>query len=328
MKIIVVGTGSIGLRHAKNLTDMGHEVYAVDVNPEHLSMASSCAKKMFGSLDDALALKPEAAFICTFSNCHISPALKCADAGCHLFIEKPLSLKIDRDVNKLIGIAEKKNLISMVGCNMRFHPAISYIHDALESDPRFSKKLWADIECGYYLPFAKKDHKSSYMANKDKGGNIIFDAIHELDYAAWFFGKPREIFCSQARLSDVTVDVSDAADILIRFDSGAACSLHMDYLQHGYGRRCKVVCKDASIVWDFAFGKIGIVSAENSRWEWKDFELPIYLNQMYVDEAKYFLECVSDNKQTFNSIKESLVALKLAILADKGYYAKRWEKFR
>jgi hypothetical protein len=52
--------------------------------------------------------------------------------------------------------------------------------------PRFGKRLWADLEFGFYLPFAKKDYESSYMANRRLGGNLIFDDIHEIDLAVCY----------------------------------------------------------------------------------------------------------------------------------------------
>ena len=138
MKIIVVGTGSIGARHLKNLVSLGHEVYAVDIRIDELDEIASLSKGSFRSLDEALKIKPDAAFICTYSNGHIEPALKCAEAGCHLFIEKPLSLNME-GVDELVKTVKKRNLISMVGCNMRFHPAIAHLHDTLDGNASFRK---------------------------------------------------------------------------------------------------------------------------------------------------------------------------------------------
>lgn len=325
MKVIVVGVGSIGIRHLQNLIELKHDVYAVDINIENLNKASSFTKGIFDSLDEALKIKPDVAFICTYTNNHVHPAIDCAKAGCHPFIEKPLSLNMD-GVNELIEIVDKRNLISMVGCNMRFHPAILYVYDTLNNNRAFSKKLWANLEFGYYLPFAKENYESCYMANKGMGGNLIFDVIHELDYAVWFFGEPTEVFCAKGKLSNLKIDTEDNVDMIIKFKSGVVCNVHMDYLQHSYSRRCKVVCEKGTIVWDFAYGNIGIITLLDRHWLWKDMKIDIYYNQMYMDETKYFLDCVISGKETFNSIKRSLPILKLAILADRSCYTNVWER--
>ena len=325
MKVLIVGTGSIGTRHLKNLFELGHEVYAVDISAENLEKVSSFTKVSFGSLDEALKIRPDIAFICTYSHDHIAPAVQCADAGCHLFIEKPLSINLN-GVDKLLAIIDRKNLTSMVGCNMRFHPAVSYIHNTLTSNLSFSKKLWGNFEFGFYLPFDKKDYQNSYKAKKSMGGNLIFDGIHELDCAVWFFGEPAEVICSKDIISSLQIDTEDHVEMIIKFTSGAVCTIHMDYLQHGYSRRYKVVCENGTTVWDFVHGNIGEVTTANREWSWKDMKLDLSYNQMYVDEARYFLDCVSSGRETFNSIHQSLPALKLALAAEKSCHTNAWEK--
>lgn len=325
MKILVVGTGSIGSRHLKNLFDLGHEIFAVDINAENLRKASLYTKKTFSSLEEALKVKPDVAFICTYSHDHIAPAIQCANAGCHLFIEKPLSLSLD-GVDELTGIVNKRNLISMVGCNMRFHPAVSYIHNTLTSNLSFSKKLWGHFEFGFYLPFDKKDYQNSYKAKKSMGGNLIFDGIHELDCAVWFFGKPAEVICSKSIISSLKIDTEDHVEMIIKFASSAVCTIHMDYLQHGYARRHKVVCEEGTIVWDFVNGNIGEVTTSNREWSWKDMKFDLSYNQMYVDEVRYFIDCVLNGRETFNSVKQSLPLLELAIAANKSCYTNGWER--
>lgn len=324
MKIVVVGTGSIGTRHLQNLTELGHDVYAVDVNMEKLESVKHTAKGIFTSLQESLRLKPDIAFICTFSNIHIEHAIECANAGCHLFIEKPLSLSLDK-VNELICIIKEKKLITMVGCNMRFHPAISYIYGVLNENPAFGKRLWANLEFGYYLPFDKENYESSYKANRSMGGNLIFDVIHELDCAFWFFGEPTEVICNKSILSSLKIDTEDHVDMIVKFKAGTVCTIHMDYLQHAYSRRCKIVCERGTLVWDFVQGNIGVIDSRRE-WSWKDMKIDIYYNQMYMDEVKYFLDCVISHKETFNSVKETLLVLILALAANKSCYTKRWEK--
>ena len=131
MNVLVVGVGSIGSRHLANLVELGCAVTAVDTSAERLAAVADKTVATFESLDDALAAGSyDAAFVCTFSNAHIEPALKCAAAGCHLFIEKPLSLDLGGTDELVAAIADRK-LISMVGCNMRFHPGIAAVHEAV-----------------------------------------------------------------------------------------------------------------------------------------------------------------------------------------------------
>lgn len=324
MKAIIVGLGSIGARHLNNLLELGVDVCGVDVDPARLKSLPSSVNG-YAELATALEVEhPDIAFICTLSNQHIAPATLCARRGCHLFIEKPLSTDLD-GVDNLISIAEERNLVTMVGCNMRFHPAIEFVHETLTGNPAFGRPLWANLEVGYYLPFAKPDYRRSYQANKNLGGDLIFDCIHELDYAGWLFGAARKVFCAKAKLSTLDIDTADFADILIEFDSGLACNVHMDYLQHGYSRRCKVVAEGGTLVWDFSLKKIGVIESESKVWRWHDIDAEIYFNRMYVDEARYFLDAVSSGKATFNSIAHSVKTIKIALAANRAVESGAWE---
>lgn len=323
-KILVVGAGSIGTRHMRNLGKLGYEVFAVDIKPENLKRVSKIAKDAFSRVKDGLSVSPQVALICTYSNAHIQIAIECARAGCHLFIEKPLSLNLD-GIQELIKVIKDKNLISMVGCNLRFHPAIKRLNDLLQKHPAFNKQLLSHLEFGYYLPFAKDKYASSYQANRYLGGNLIFDCIHELDYAVWFFGNPARVFCTKGIVSSLKIDTEDYVEMIIEFKSGVLCTIHMDYLQHSYSRRCKIVCEEGTVLWDFVMGKVGICTKEKGRWQWEDMKIKLYYNKMYVDELKYFLNSVKTGRETFNSVENAVRTLKLALAAEKSCVSKRWE---
>jgi len=325
MKVLVIGAGSIGTRHLSNLLGLGHEVYVADVNPGNIESLPSEVSGAFSTVDEALRIRPDIVFICTFSNSHVQVAQECAKAGCNLFIEKPLSVS-SKGVPELIEVIKEKEIISMVGCNMRFHPALSKVHEILTNDPAFSRELWAGLEFGYYLPFAKEDYASSYMANRNLGGNLIFDVIHELDYAVWFFGEAQEVFCTKGILSNLRIDTEDFVEMIIKFKSGCLCRIHLDYLQHGYSRRCKIVSEKGTLVWDASNGTLGTISVETPQWNWENIQTEIYYNQMFIDEIEYFLDCVLAGENTFNSVEKSLPVLRLAISAERSCKTQKFEK--
>lgn len=327
MKALVIGVGSIGRRHARNLAALGHEVIAVDTDSEALEAVRDVAGDAYGSLAEGLAAaeawqEPAAAFVCTYSNDHLRTAMACARAGLHLFVEKPLAMSTE-GLDDLMAETDSRGLVTMVGCNMRFHPAVAAVKAGLDD---LGRPLWADLEFGYFLPFAKPDHKASYMANRSLGGNLIFDDIHELDLATWLVGDAARVLCTRAILGDVVVDTEDSVDMLVRFASGATGRVHMDYLQHGYSRRTKIVCQLGTVTWDFAAGRVGVISIERPAWEWREAVTDIIYDKMYVDEVEHFMACVADGRPTVNALRDSLPALRLAIAADRSAATGRWEE--
>src|ERR1700675_3569704 len=106
MRVLMVGLGAIGQRHVRTLRSLlGDRVELLAVRSRGLTQILDDALKVesadglcekysirtFADLDDALAHKPEAAFVCNPTSLHIMTAVGIARAGCHLFIEKPLA---------------------------------------------------------------------------------------------------------------------------------------------------------------------------------------------------------------------------------------------
>ena len=57
------------------------------------------------------------------------------------------------------------------------------------------------------------------------GGGIILDAIHEIDYAKWFFGKAEKVSCFSGKMSSLEIDTEDYAEILIQFENNVVAVL-------------------------------------------------------------------------------------------------------
>ena len=138
--VLVVGLGGIGQRHVRNLRALlGEHVRITAVRTRGLHHVLSDQLQIvpeqdvehtYGirrvpDLDAALAERPELVFVTNPSSLHVPTALAAARAGCHLFIEKPLSHTLD-GVEELIQTVERKRLIAVVGYQMRFHPCFRH----------------------------------------------------------------------------------------------------------------------------------------------------------------------------------------------------------
>ncbi len=307
-----------------NLRSLGHDVIAVDVADSALAAVGDMART-YRTLPEALAERPEVAFICTHSNGHVAPAIECAWAGCHLFIEKPLSTDL-AGVDQLIAECGARGLVTMVACNMRFHEAVRRVTDTLVRDPSLGRTLWADLEWGYYLPFARPgDWRDSYMANRSLGGDLVFDDIHELDLACWVLGQPVRVLAAANRLGELTVDVEDCVDMVVEFASGARARIHSDYLQHGYSRRLKVVAEHGTLLWDFTQGRFGVVRDDGEGWTWCAAEHELRDNRMFVGEIEHFMDCVARRQPTISPVESAVIVVRLALAARRSFVSGTWE---
>jgi glutamate-1-semialdehyde aminotransferase/spore coat polysaccharide biosynthesis protein SpsF (cytidylyltransferase family)/predicted dehydrogenase len=290
-RILIVGCGSIGRRHAENLKSLGLQWFAFcDQDPQATELCCKAVKgECFTDYAEALQqFKPDVVVICTPPVCHIEQAVEAVQAGAHVFIEKPLSHE-SSGIQLLVVEARRHGRSVQVGYNMRFHPGLQILKGLIDSG-KIGRVLWLNAEAGQYLPDWRpwQDYRSSYSARKDLGGGILLDGSHELDYIFWLLGRPTEVSCHAERLSSLDVDVEDSAWVYLDFPERRRAELHLDFVQRGYTRTCKVVGETGTALWDFNSREVRWFSVEEP--EWKTVPYAFETNDMYLAEICHFMD--------------------------------------
>ena len=317
VRFLVIGCGSIGKRHIENLRKLGvQDIIAFDVQ----SSRREEVRERFGvsvanSLARAWEYKPDVAVITVPTSLHIPLALQAAKHTCHLFIEKPLSHTME-GADELLREVKERGLVTLVGCNMRFHPGLMRVKELVD-EGAVGKVVAARVEVGQYLPdwHPLEDYRHSYSARQDLGGGVVLDAIHEIDYIRWMLGVVETIACFAGKLSRLEIETEDTAAILLRFSSGAIGEIHMDYVQRVYGRTCQIIGDGGTIRWDYTTDEVQWYSADTR--EWQIFGNPSSWdpNQMYVDEMQHFLGCLAGKENSILDVIEGVRVLEVALAA-------------
>lgn len=314
MRCLIIGCGSIGMRHMRNLKELGiNDITVFDPFENRRKLARlECGARPLDSLEAALEAGGNVAFITTPSSSHIPLALKAASAGYHLFIEKPLS-HTEEGIRELIDVTRKNRLVTMVGCNMRFHHGLAMIKRLLD-DETIGCVISAILDAGQYMPdwHPEQDYRQSYSARESMGGGVILDGIHEIDYARWLFGEVTEVFCFGGKLSSLEIDVEDSANILMKFTSGCSGMIHIDCVQRVYSRSCKVIGEEGTILWDIS-SQLRWFSAKTKQWTAINPPEHYTMNDMYVDELRHFLDCVQQGKRTSLDVEEAARVTRVAL---------------
>ena len=323
MNVLVVGYGSIGKRHIENLSIFSNLQIFVCTNRKYDSFLKNKKCKIFSSLDDCIKQKPDIAFIANTTNLHVKTAIKLANANIPLFIEKPLS-NSTKDIKILLNIIKKKKLVTMMGCVLRFHPAIKKIKQII-SENKIGQIISVHAENGSFLPdwHSDEDYKKSYASLNDLGGGVVLTNIHELDYLYWFFGNVNEVFSITGKFSDLDIDVEDLSSILLRFTNNIIAEIHLDYFQKPSIRSCKIVGTQGTVYWDSNINNVQLYDVKKKKWV-DNLKLKNYdLNDMYMDEIKYFFKCVNKEEKSINSIEEGAKILNIAIAIKKSSKLKK-----
>jgi predicted dehydrogenase len=327
LRFLVIGCGSIGKRHIKNLLALGaKDLLVYDTRQDRLAEArSELNVDTVDNLDHAWEKEPEVVLITTPTSVHVSLALQAAHRNCHLFIEKPLSDRLE-GINELIEVVRRESLISLIGCNMRFHPGILAVRSLL-NDGVIGRVVAARAEVGYYLPewHPWEDYRDSYSARRDLGGGVILDSIHEIDYLRWMFGEVESVACFAAKLSHLEIETEDTAAILLRFSSNVIGEVHMDYIQRPYSRTCEVIGDKGKISWDFEIG-VRVYSATTKSWRTIANPPNWQTNQMYLEEMRHFLRCLAGEEKPALDVFDGRRVLEIALAAKSSAESGRVSK--
>lgn len=316
ISVLVVGCGSIGRRHIQNAAHLNvGRIIAFDVREsQRAKVRQDLNICVFDELAQALHLSPTVVVIATPTDQHIPIALEAARSGCHLFIEKPVSHSFEY-IDQLCDEIDLRGLISMVACNMRFHPGPGTVKRLLDADA-IGRILSARIHAGSYLPRWRpsQDYCQSYSASVESGGAAL-DCIHEIDLALWYFGKAELIASATLPAETIGLSVDGLTEIILHHHTGVLSSVHLNFVQQDYHRSCEIIGSLGTIYWDFRLGHVRVVGPGGALKEQLDQPAGWELNQMYIDELDHLFSCVTDQKETINPLRSSLASLRIALAA-------------
>lgn len=323
MKAIVVGFGSIGQRHVRNLLKFKDMEILICTKRTRIKLKNKNRIKVFKSLEESLHEKPDIGFITNETSLHVPTSIKLASRGIDLFIEKPLS-NSDKEIKKLLKIVKNKKTVTLIGCNLRFNPFIQKIKELISTD-QIGRIISVQVNCGTFLPdwHPYEDYRFSYAARNELGGGVILTVIHEIDYLYWFFGDVKEIFSISGKFSDLNLNVEDLSASLLRFKNNIIAELHLDYFQRINSRSCKIIGTKGIIQWDEESNLVKLYSAKKRRWINK-IEIKNYdYNQEYINEIVHFIKCVKARKNSINSIYDGVKTLQIALAIKKASKSKK-----
>ena len=290
MNFLVIGGGSIGKRHIRNLKSLGYSnIWCLKRNKdvEFEKETGSIVVVDISEINQDI----NAVFVCTPTSLHyegIKIAIKLRAA---IFMEKPLihELELLDEIRQLLIGYDRPFFI---GFMLRFHPLVKKIKDVVDKD-KLGKVYSARFEFGSYLPFWHpwEDYRVGYAARKELGGGVINTITHELDLIQFIFGKPDSLLCQKMNAGKLSINVEEIAETIFRYNDKLV-SLHLDYLQKDYDRKIRILCDEGYINWNWHDNQL-IIKKYNEQPEIIHLE-NFDVNQLYVDELKTFIDIISN----------------------------------
>ena len=297
IRVGVIGAGRIGKIHAENLATRipGVVVSAIaDINQQaaqalaeklHVANAFSDYRKIIEDKDiDAVA-------VCSSTDTHADLIIAAANAGKHVFCEKPVDHSLDR-IDKAINAVSKAGVQCQIGFNRRFDPNFKKLHDLVQT---------GKIGDLHILRITSRDPApppAEYV--KLSGGMFLDMTIHDFDMARFLSGSEvEEVYA----IGEVRVDPAigaagdiDTAVITLKFANGAIGTIdNSRKAVYGYDQRAEV------------FGSGGMAATANNTPNssvYSNADGVVSEKPLYFFLERYMESFVAEMRDFINAIRE------------------------
>ncbi len=322
INIAVIGTGRIGSVHSRNLVRSIHEANVVALCDIRLEVAQAVAdelgiERVVKDYHELLADESiEAVLIATNTDTHAFIVKDCANAGKHIFCEKPLALNL-ADTDEVIGSVENTGVKLQIGFNRRFDKSFRRVKEVVAS---------GQIGRPCILHIVNRDPEPPTPEYSATCGGMFLDmSIHDFDMVRFQIGEVEQIYAIGnvlmapylKDLGDVDIDV-----ISLKFTNGTIGSIdNSRQCAYGYDQRLEVFCAGGTAQAGNEFENTAFIGNEEG---FHSARVPFMFIQRYADgyiaEVRQFLQCLQDDQPVSPTAQDSRSAVLLGMAA--------WESFR
>jgi predicted dehydrogenase len=332
MKLLLIGTGSIGERHLRCFQQL-ERCDAIAFCETHAPRRAEIAGRYgipanlaFPDLESALASGYfDAAVIATPAPTHIPIATRLAALGTHLLIEKPLSLTID-GIEALVEVVKEKNLTVAVGYVHRAHPAVEAMKEALDSG-RFGRVLQIRTASGQAFATLRPAYRDVYFAKPELGGGAINDMItHFYNVGDWLAGPIRRVMTDADHQTLEGVTVEDTVHSLVRqgADGGVMGSYALNLYQHPNEVLITVVCEGGTLQAEYAKKRWSWMTEASGAWHHEAVEMP-EVDVMYRRQNGAFLDAIDGKGSVLCTLEEAIRTLKVNLASHLSVKEGTWQ---
>jgi myo-inositol 2-dehydrogenase/D-chiro-inositol 1-dehydrogenase len=326
LNIGIIGAGRIGKVHAETLAYRVPNARVLAVADVNLAAAQALAGRLGipSALDDHRAVLAneniDAVLICSATNTHAQFIQEAAEAGKHIFCEKPIALDLAQ-IDCALEAVTKAGVKLQVGFNRRFDPNFRRVRQAIET---------GEIGAPALLHIISRDPAPppiSYV--KVSGGMFLDMTIHDFDMARFLIGAEIEEVYTQA---GVTVDPAigeagdvDTAVIILKYANGVIGTIdNCRRAAYGYDQRVEVLGSKGSIATNNNYPNAAVVSDGAS--VRRDLPLNFFM-QRYTEsfsvEVGAFVDAVLNDKPVPVTGADARVPVVMGLAAAKSYHEGR-----
>lgn len=305
-KVLIVGCGSIGKRHAECLRDIGiKSLVFFDTDYEKSEkLAALYGGSTVGSYEEGLNTDADAVYILSPTGLHIEQAIEAVKSGKHVFMEKPISDSLD-GTDELERLAKEKGVIVEIGFCFRFHEGVKKLIRLIKKGD-IGKIVSIRAVMGEHFPDVRPDYLSTYYV-KHSGA---FELVHDLDLVI-YIAEEEPVECSgiYGSYSGLGFESPDMAEMLVRFPSCAA-NVHLDFFQSPRTRIMTVIGTEGQLILEFSSWDQYILKCyTREKKAWSEYIEKTERNDMFRAESENFFAAMEGKEKNLCPISEAIKSL-------------------
>jgi myo-inositol 2-dehydrogenase / D-chiro-inositol 1-dehydrogenase len=318
----LIGTGRIGKVHAATVAYRLPEAAlttVTDIDAESArALAQRCGVPRIAASAEELISDPaiDAVLICSSTNTHANLIVKAAQAGKHIFCEKPIDHTLD-EIDRALNAVEKAGVKLQIGFNRRFDANFARVRTAIVN---------GEVGTPHLLHIISRDPGPppiSYV--KVSGGMFLDMTIHDFDMARFLIGSEvTEIYAAAGVRVDPAIGEAgdvDTAIITLRFANGAIGTIdNCRRAPYGYDQRVEVLGSLGSIATENCYPNRAVISTADS--VRRDLPLNFFMEryaESFASELRGFVEAIANDKPTPVTGADGRVPVVMALAARKSY---------
>ncbi len=301
LNVGVIGAGMIGKVHAEHLAYRIPEARLYAIADVYQNAAENLGKKLginkiMIDYHEMLAdPSVDAVAICSSTNTHAQIIVEAAEAGKHIFCEKPISYDL-KTIDDALSAVNKAGVKLQIGFNRRFDPNFARARQAV---------LDGVVGVPHLVHIISRDPEPPTAEYCMTSGGIFMDmTIHDFDMARYIIGKEVvEIYASGGvRIDPEIGKVGDLDTVLImlKYEDGTLGTIdNSEKATYGYDQRVEVFGSKGAVHINNNYQNNAIISDGTSI----RHDLPLYFfveryTESYIAELRAFTLAVLNNKPT------------------------------
>jgi myo-inositol 2-dehydrogenase/D-chiro-inositol 1-dehydrogenase len=258
--------------------------------------------------------------ICSSTDTHAGYIVEAAQAGKHIFCEKPIALKLEA-VDRALEAVGQRGVQLMVGFNRRFHRNFKRVHDIVTSGA---------IGPPHLVRITSRDFAPPPVEYVKVSGGLFLDmTIHDFDMARYVTGREvSEVFATGSVLIDRGIGEAgdvDTAVAVLRYDDGAICTIdNSRQAVYAYDQRVEVFGSDGMVKTDNDFPDSVVTSTREGVSSSLPYSslLDVY-RESYLEEMRAFLHAVESGTTPLITGSDGRIPLIMGLAATRSLHEGR-----